>query len=207
MKKGHYSLIAIVLALFLVSQNHLKHSFGDSIFKTIGFSPWTNEGNLGLHLPVIIGIILFIIGFIGAARYYRSRCPKISSRLVIGCIAFFLVFPFITEGVMFLVKYNSNGIDSIDISSGKCSFKSEENIVTADCSFTLFNYGEVNKIAINPILPNYLDDADIEFERIVIPLDKHRRMTFGFPFKGMQRNGSGFTGSIQEVGFEVVVNN
>lgn len=207
MKKGHYSLIAIILALLLVSQNHLKHSFGDSIFKSIGLSPWTNGESSGLHLPVIIGIILLIIGFIGAGRYYRSKYPKITSRLVIGCIVFFLVFPFITEGVMFLVKYNSKGMDSIDISSGKCSFKSVENSVTADCSFTLFNYGEVDKIAINPILPNYLDDVDIEFEKIVIPLDKHRRMTFGFPFKGMQRKGSGFTGSAQEVSFEVVVNN
>lgn len=204
MKKGYYSLIAIILALFLVSQNHLKQSFGDSIFTAIGWSPWTNKENTGLHLPVLISVILLIIGFFGAVRYFRSRYPQILSRLVIGCIAFFLVFPFITEGVMFLVKYNSNEIDSVDISNGKCSFLSEENIVTADCSFTLFNYGELDKIAIKPILPTYLNDVAIEFERIVVPLDKHRRMNFGLPFKGTQRNGSGFTGFVQDVGFEVV---
>jgi hypothetical protein len=58
-------------------------------------------------------------GIVGSVKYFRPQYPKILSRIVLGCAAFFIVFPIVTEGVMFLVKRNSNGNDSIDLSDGE----------------------------------------------------------------------------------------
>lgn len=202
--KGLYYIFAIVIALFLLSHHHLKYSFGDSIFHTLGLSPWTDKGNSGLHLPVFIGFILIIIGFLGSVRHFRPKYPKIFSRLVFGCIAFFFIFPLATQGAMFLMKYNANDIDSIDISSGKCSFKSEENHVIADCSFTIFNYGRVTKIAVTPTLPFYPEDSvDIIFEKNILVIETHSRATYSTSFNGVHRNGSDFSGNVQEIDFEL----
>lgn len=207
LKRQYYYLGAIIVALFLLAQDHLKHSFGDTLFRLFGVSPWTNTENSGAHVPAIIGMILLLIGFVGSVRYLRPRYPKIASRLVMGCIAFFLVFPFITEGIMSLVKYNSNQVDSVSISNGKCSYQSEGNHVKANCTLKIFNYGKVENIAVRPILPGYLDYVDIEFEQKLISLHKHSEFTVGVLFEGNQKNGSGMSGMNQDVGFEVTVKN
>ena len=92
------------------------------------------------------------------------------------------------------MKYNSNSIDSIDVSASKCNFiPKEENHVVADCSFTIFNYGKVSSITIKPILPNYLNDSvHIEFERNTLTFDRHRKINGRMPFNGIQANGVAF---------------
>lgn len=195
MKKALFFIIAILVSLILLSQNHLKHSMGDIIFEYFGISPWTKKNNSGLHLPVLVGIVLLFISTIEAARFLRPRYPYILSRLVIGYIVFFLVFPFATEGLMFLVKHNSSHIDSINISQSSCSFMTKENKVIANCSFTIFNYGTVEKVSINPKIPN--EDFDFEFEKNILSLDKHSKLTRSMQFNGEQRSGNVFSGSLE----------
>ncbi|WP_442600720.1 hypothetical protein [Paenibacillus sp. KN14-4R] len=207
MKKGFYFIIVLMVGLFLLANTHLKSSLGDSLFKAIGLSPWTDKNNTGLFLPAIIGLVLLLIGIVGTVRNFRSKYPKILSRLIMGTIAFFLVFPYVSEGVMFLVKHNSKGIDSIDISKGNCNFKTEDNHVIANCNFAIFNYGQLDRIAIKPILKNdFYESIGIEFEKNILTFDRHSKRTINMQFIGVQRNGSGMSGSIQDVGFELDIN-
>lgn len=196
MKKGYLFILCIIAALFLAANTHLKISLGDSIFRAIGISPWTKDNNNGWHLPVIISLILLIIGFVGAVKIYKEKYPKIVSRLIIGCIAFFLIMPLASEGVMFLVKRNSTSIHSIDISNSRCSYKSSEDNVEANCTFTIFNYGNVNVISIKPVIKLGInEEIEIEFESNTLSLDKRSKFNVNIPFSGMNKSKSSFSGS------------
>lgn len=194
--------------MLLISQTHMKESFGDQIFEAIGISPWTESNQNGLHLPVILGILLMIIGVAGSQRTLRGRHPKISRTVLIGCIAFFFIFPFMTQGVMFAAKYNAAGAASVQVTDAKCNFASNENKVTADCSFKIFNYGKAEEVVIKPILPtNWNRNVDIDFGAITVTLDRHSKQNMTVRFNGTQNNGSGFTGWGQDIGMEVIATN
>jgi hypothetical protein len=204
-KKGYFFIIVIAAAMLLISQTHLKETFGDLIFETIGISPWTKSNQNGMHLPVIAGLFLMIIGVAGAQRTLRDRHPKLTGTILIGCIAFFFIFPFITQGIMYAVKYNASDTNSVHVTDSKCNFTSIENKVTAECSFKVFNYGKAEELVIKPVLPtNWNRSIDIDFGAIAVKLDRHSEQSMTIQFKGTQNNGSGFTGWGQDIRMEVV---
>jgi hypothetical protein len=202
LNKGIYFIVAIVAALFILSNNHLDHSVGDRIFNILGISPWTEKNQSGLHLSVLLGFIILIVGVVGATKYYRPRDPKVLSRIIIGCIAFVFVYPIATEKVMLLIKYNTSGIESVDYSkkNSRCNFQSEGNSVKANCSFTIYNYGDENRITIRPIL------TEVEFESRELSIRTHSKVNIGTEFYGKQRNGTGFAGSSQDIEAEIELN-
>jgi hypothetical protein len=61
--------VLIAISLLLISNTHLGYSFGDSMFRTAGIPPWTNnEYNSGLHLSVIAGSLILVVVYIGAVK-------------------------------------------------------------------------------------------------------------------------------------------
>lgn len=199
MKKGFYYVSVLFIALLLLSFHHLGYSLGDSIFKAVGLSPWSKINNTGFHLPAIIGIILLIVGTSGTVKYYKPKYPKILRRIIIGCCVFFIVVPYVSEGTMYLLKHNSNGIDSIDVADLKCRYKTNEgNLVIADCSFELYNYGKVEKISLKPVLNQ--DFVEFDFQSNTLSLDSHSKLNMSMQFNGIQKDESVVvSGSLGEV--------
>lgn len=199
MKKGFYYVAAIFIALLLLAYHHLRYSLGDSIFNAVGLSPWTKSNNTGFHLPAIIGIVLLLVGVSGTVKYYKPKYPKILRRIIIGCCVFFIVTPYISEGTMYLLKHNSNGIDSIDVADLKCRYKTDEgNSVIADCSFELYNYGRAEKISLKPVLNQ--DYVEFEFQSNTLSLDTHSKLNMSMRFNGIQKDEKVIvSGSLGEV--------
>ncbi|BBH20422.1 hypothetical protein Back11_17670 [Paenibacillus baekrokdamisoli] len=199
-------VVILLLGLLMISDNHLDNSFGDYLFKFIGLSPWTDKDETGLHLPALLGFSLLIFGVSCTVRTYRPRFPKILSRVIIGCIAFILICPIVSEKTMFLLKHNSKGINSLDFSmkDSKCNFQTVESDVKANCSFTIYNYGIEEEVLIKPILKDKYPDIE-NFEEHVVNIAPHRKHTFSVQFDGTQRNGTGFAGTLNKVGIELEV--
>lgn len=82
MKKKTIFIAAIVSGLLLITNTHLQHPLGDSLFNLVGLSPWTKANQNGLHLPVILGLVILLIGIAGTVRLYRPRYPKVQSRVI-----------------------------------------------------------------------------------------------------------------------------
>jgi hypothetical protein len=206
LKKEANFIIAIILALFFLTNNHLNHSLGDSIFNVFGISPWTGKRQSGYHLSVFLGLALLFVGVVGAVRFYRPKYPKILSRITIICIAFVFLYPMVTEKAMFIIMHNSTGLTSIDYSkrNSNCNIQSEGNKVKANCFFTIFNYGNENQIIIKPIIDNYF--ANINFETRKLSLSPHTKSNIGVEFNGIQSNGTGFNGSVKEIGIDININ-
>lgn len=70
-------IVMVVVGLLLIVNNHLHYTPGDYLFQWIGVPPWTKGHNTGVHLPVVIGLFLLLIGGIGTIRVYRHKYPKI----------------------------------------------------------------------------------------------------------------------------------
>jgi len=204
-KKELIFIFTILFALIFLTNTHLHYSLGDLIFESIGIAPWTKENQNGFHLAVIIGLIFLIPGIIGTVRYYSPRYPKIRSRIFIFCIAFVFLYPLATEKALFLFMRNAEGMKSFDIlnEDSRCNIQTEGNEVKANCSITIFNYGNEDRIAVRPILLD--SSADIHFEKRVISITPHSKVNIGTEFNGVQGNGTGFQGSINRLKFEIDV--
>lgn len=204
--KGYLYISAVIAAMFLLPRHHLGESIGDSLFRAVGLSPWTGGENTGLHIPVIIGIPLLLVGIIGVVSVYRDRHPKIGNILVISCIVFALVFSTISEKTMFLVKQNAVDAASVDIANGNCQFKTDQNELLLNCTFTIYNYGKADRIELAPIIPEWLQtDGFPAFNANQLDIPKRKKTTYTMPFTSTLNNGSNYSGGINDVEFEVNV--
>ncbi|WP_217595558.1 hypothetical protein [Cohnella sp. GbtcB17] len=194
----------VVFSLIFLTKLHLDYSLGDRLFEVLGVSPWTSKEQSGLHITALLGFVLLIIGVVGTVRHYRSKYPKILSRIIIGCFAFTFIYPILIEKIMFLAKHNASGINSIDVKDGRCNFQTVETVVKANCTFTFYNYGKEKSIVVKPIMKN--NDADIEIEERTVSISPHSRVNLGTQFEGKQRNGTGFSGTLNQISIEIMVN-
>lgn len=197
---------AAIVGIILLPVHHLGNSVGDDLFHLMGISPWTDRGKYGLHLPVILGFTLLFIGCIGVSKLYRSRYPKIGSRLLIGIIAYFLVFPYITEQMSFLTKFNSTGISSVAYSKkdSSCNFTAEGKQVKAVCKLNIYNYGKLEQVTIRPIVNDWSNPT--EFEPKVATLHPRSQTFLNEVFYGEQVEDTSRQSWGSGIGLEIQVN-
>lgn len=203
-RKGRLWVVAVFVGLFFNVQTHLGNSFGNWLFRLLGIPLWTAQDNTGLYLPNNLGIIVLIVGFIGATRQLKPVYPKIISWLIGGSFVFVLLFPYVTEASMFLLKYNATGHASVAIKDSQCSIRQDEQSAEMSCTLTLLNYGKEKEITLQPILPADISERmDAVFESQSLRLIPHRTNVEGVSFTGVQQSGNVFTGNIRNMKFEV----
>lgn len=206
MKTKILSISAVVFGLLLLSIHHLGYSFGDDLFRWAGIPPWTDIGSkTGLHLPVVAAIVLLIFGIRGIVRIYQPVYPKILSRTLLTCAAFIFIFPFLSAQTLYLLKYNSTGISSVDYSTkdSRCSYQSEGKKVKAMCSLNIYNYGKEERINIRPLdIDSY---TPVVYEPQSVSVSPRSQTLLGTVFYGELQEGSGVQGWSSAIGVEIEV--
>jgi len=203
------SITAIIVGLLFVSNQHLGYSFGDDLFRWAGISPWTKNGNYGLHLPAVAGLALLIIGVLWLTRIYRPLYPKIMSRVLLACVAWLIIFPFVSKSVMYVVNFNSSGITTVDYSrkDGKCEYYTENEAVMARCQIQIYSYGTERQVSLRP-LGIEVGGKMIDFEPKVVTVRPRGQMQIDETFEGfLDRPDSSFTmsGGTNKPGIELAV--
>lgn len=209
LKSKILSISAIIVGLLFVSYHHLGYSFGDDLFRWAGLSPWTQRDRYGLHLPVIAGLILLTVGILWVSRIYRPRYPKILGRVLIGCVAWIVVFPFVTEHVMYLVKFNSSGISSVSYSKkdSKCDYRTENDVILAQCQIHIYSYGNERQVAVRPLNLD-IGDEMVNFEPKVIAVRPRDKVKVNETFEGSvgpPDSSFSMSGGAREPGIELTV--
>ncbi|MBU5350011.1 hypothetical protein KQI80_29640 [Paenibacillus lautus] len=209
MKGKILSISAIIVGLLFISNQHLGYSFGDDLFRWAGISPWTKEGNYGLHLPVITGLILLMVGILRVVRMYRPRYPKIMSRVMIGCVAWIVIFPFISEFVMYVVNYNSSGISSVAYikKDSKCDYRTENEAILARCQIQIYSYGTEQQVTVRPLSLD-IGGKMVDFEPKVVTVRPRGVVQVEETFEGFldQPDPSySMSGGTNEPGIELIV--
>ncbi|WP_367398365.1 hypothetical protein [Paenibacillus lautus] len=197
------------MGLLFISNQHLGYSFGDDLFRWAGISPWTKEGNYGLHLPVITGLILLMVGILRVVRMYRPRYPKIMSRVMIGCVAWIVIFPFISEFVMYVVNYNSSGISSVAYikKDSKCDYRTENEAILARCQIQIYSYGTEQQVTVRPLSLD-IGGKMVDFEPKVVTVRPRGVVQVEETFEGFldQPDPSySMSGGTNEPGIELIV--
>lgn len=197
------------MGLLFISNQHLGYSFGDDLFRWAGISPWTKEGDYGLHLPVITGLILLMVGILRVVRMYRPRYPKIMSRVMIGCVAWIVIFPFISEFVMYVVNYNSSGISTVSYSrkDSKCDYRTENEAILARCQIQIYSYGTEQQVTVRPLSLD-IGGKMVDFEPKVVTVRPRGVVQVEETFEGSTEKidaSYGVSGGINEPGIELIV--
>jgi len=203
------SISAIILGLFFISNQHLGYSFGDDLFRWAGISPWTKQGNYGLHLPVIAGLILLTFGILRVTSIYRPIYPKIMSRVMIGCIAWIVVFPFVSESVMFVANFNSSGISTVAYSKkdSNCEYRTENEVILARCHIQIYSYGTERQVTVRPLSVD-VGGRVIDFEPKVVAVRPRGKVQVHESFEGFLDQPDPFysmSGGTNEPGIELIV--
>lgn len=197
------------MGLLFISNQHLGYSFGDDLFRWAGVSPWTKEGKYGFHLPVITGLILLMVGILWVVRMYRPRYPKIMSRVMIGCVAWIVIFPFISEFVMYVVNYNSSGISSVAYTKkdSKCDYRTENEAILARCQIQIYSYGTEQQVTVRPLSLD-IGGKMVDFEPKVVTVRPRGVVQVEETFEGSTEKidaSYGVSGGINEPGIELIV--
>nr|WP_285857611.1 hypothetical protein [Paenibacillus lautus] len=195
--------------MLFISNQHLGYSFGDDLFRWAGISPWTTKGNYGLHLPVIAGLILLTIGILRVTSIYRPLYPKIMSRVMIGCVAWIVVFPFVSESVMFVANFNSSGISTVAYSKkdSNCEYRTENEVILARCQIQIYSYGTERQVTVRPLSVD-VGGRVIDFEPKVVPVRPRGRIEIRETFDGFldQPDPSySMSGGTNKPGIELIV--
>ena len=202
MRKGILYIFMIMLAVLLLSDNGLRRSIGDGLFSAISISPWT----MGLHIPVLCGFLLLIVGVAGVVKLYRARYPRIVGFLFLIITVFLLVFPLAHKQVMFLIKHNAAGITSMDYNQrdSRCLVKTVDQVVKAFCSFNIYNYGEEHELQIAPKIP--IRNSILTFELKTVAIIPHQVNRVTVEFIDKRGKMADFRGTIEKVGASIEVN-
>lgn len=196
-------IVMSVVGLLLILNNHLKHTIGDYFFQWIGVSPWTRGSDTGVHLPVVIGLTLLLVGGIGVVRVYRAQYPRIQSRFITACIVVIILFPIATEQFMFVVHRNSTGVASLDIvvRESRCQIRTQDDGIKANCSVSVFNYGNEAQLTLKPLFEPDL----IHFQETTIPIDPRSRGIYSVEFQASSEQGGNTWRGFTRQGMEIQV--
>ncbi|MCR2804624.1 hypothetical protein [Paenibacillus soyae] len=202
-RKEALFFLLILIGLLLISNSHLGYSFGDSVFRAIGISPWTQGDDSGLHISVIAGFLALAAGYMGAVKFYQARFPKIRSRIILSCIAFVLLFPIVTENAMILRHYHSYSFSSVAFSekNSQCSYQSEGASVKANCTLTLINYGQEKVLTIRPY--PIQSPMKLKLDPILITLPAHQKLSISTDFDGRLLEEASLSGWSNDIGIEI----
>lgn len=209
--KGVLFAAFLLVSMLFLAVDHRGNVFGDSLFRWMGIPTWSGpRENEGFHISPFIGLILLIISARLTVGHFRKTYAKAGRVVLLACIAFFFLVPFITERFMYVIHYNQTGITVIDYNKKKSisSFVTENGTVTVNCNLPLMNYGNrVETVRVRPTFNNVfvgheLSAVDFPFQEIT--LRPHSSENYSMTFTGKLVNIYSTSGTASEFGVEIV---
>ncbi|GIP33307.1 hypothetical protein [Paenibacillus sp. J2TS4] len=159
--KGRAYVTLTLLAIFFLSPHYYGISVGDYLIQKIGVPPWIKLSETSrLHLSVLIGIIILIVGFICAVQYYKKTDPKITRKLLMACVIIALVTPLASEQLLYLFNSRAAGIHSVHYvkENSRCQYHSDVGGLQLDCSLMIVNFsGKQQRITVKPNWDSFPD--------------------------------------------------
>ena len=214
--KGWLYVLFLLCSLVFVGITHRGSIVGDSIFRAIGIPPWSNaEESQGIHYYTIFGIVMVLISGNLTVTYFRQRYKKYVGRTVlISCIIFIQLYPFVTEQMSYLLYANKTGIEVVDLlkKDSRCTYNTQEDTVHIRCNLRVINYGgQSESMLIRPILYDNNDFegiwsfVEVKHQEIILDPRSNDLYTIDFETKPDDRAVEyGAGGSTNRVGLEFV---
>lgn len=217
--KGWLYVLFLLCSLIFAGVTHRGSAVSDYVFNAIGIPPWSNrEQNMGAHYSTIFALIMLILSASLTIRYFRQRYEKnVGRTVVISCIIFIYVFPFMTEQLYYVAHAKKTGIEVVDFlaEDSRCSYSTQEDIVYIDCTLRIVNYGGTEEsMMIRPIFQDITDFesiwsfAEIQYELITLEPRSNQTYKIAFETKPDERTAAlGAGGTRNSLGLEFLKDN
>ncbi|MCK6074156.1 hypothetical protein [Paenibacillus silvae] len=208
----------LLFAIIFTCNHHLGFSVGDSLLLSIGISPYTKAYVSGVHITVFFGLGMLACGYYLARKEIMTKYPLVAKTLWIAVVILISNYSFMTDKLMYVVKWGATGLSSISYSQNDstCTYQVyADGQAHATCELLLKNYSSSAVAAmVKPDLAGsyrYQDDPLSEslqsVELNAIPVKLEPRMTFSgkLEFSGLAQRPLQVSGKLDDIVLDVAV--
>ncbi|MFN2747843.1 hypothetical protein ACINLE_20505 [Bacillus sp. z60-18] len=170
--KGSAGICLMVFGLLLCAKTHRQVSAGEAV---LHFWGGPVQSSAGLHYVSLAGLLLMITGFALTSLYYRE-VAWIRLKLFLLIIGFTAVYPLLTEQLMFLLKWNASGRDTVEYiqQASSCEYDGDEEGGNMDCTVKLNNDGKETELVM--LTPRIVDGFAFKAETVDFAKDIQHRV-------------------------------
>lgn len=119
---GAIWFILILFSISLVYSTSNSSAWGDELLRKAGLRAWS-KGTEGLHYTVIAALIIIILAYSRVIYYLKDIYPKVTRRLPVILIIFFMIYPGIYLNIHKAILAHSKGLNAIEYYRKESSLK------------------------------------------------------------------------------------
>lgn len=213
-----FSVALLLFAIIFTFNHHLGFSVGDTLLSAIGMSPYTKSYLSGVHITIFLGLGIFACGFYLTRKEIGRTFPGLAKRLWIVVLAIVLSYSFMTDKLMYVVKWGASGIHGISYvqNTSSCTYDVlEDGATRATCELTLKNYSSASVAAVlmpdlagsyrNQDDPLYASLQSVRLKPVHIELGPQETFTGKLEFAGVADSPLQVKGKLIDIVLDVAV--
>ncbi|WP_342555365.1 hypothetical protein [Paenibacillus sp. FSL R7-0652] len=213
-----FSGTLLLFAIIFTFKHHLGFSVGDSLLLSIGISPYTTSYLSGVHITIYFGLGMLACGYYLTRKEMMHKFPLMARTLWIAVLIIIFSYSYMTDKLMYVVKWGSTGMSSISYmqNDSSCTYDVSSNgQALATCKLTLKNYSSSAVAAmVKPDLAGSYRKQDdplsaslqsVELQAIPIRIEPRKTFTGKLEFSGMAACPLQVSGNLNDIVLDVAV--
>ncbi|CAI6028672.1 hypothetical protein PAECIP112173_00547 [Paenibacillus sp. JJ-100] len=213
-----FSGALLLFAIIFTFKHHLGFSVGDSLLSSIGISPYTTSYLSGVHITMFFGLGILACGYYLTRKEMMLEFPILARRLWIAVLVLIISYSYVTDKVMYVVKWGAGGMNGIAYmqNNSSCVYDVSSNGETlAICELTLKNYSSSPVVAmVKPDLAGSYHNEDdplsnslrsVQLKAIPIQIEPRTTYTGKLEFSGVAECPLQVRGRLNDVVLNVAV--
>ncbi|KAA8784516.1 hypothetical protein ABIE27_002383 [Paenibacillus sp. 4624] len=208
----------LLFAIIFTFKHHLGFSVGDSLLLFIGISPYTTSYLSGVHITMYFGLGMLACGYYLTRKEIMCKFPLVAKTLWIAVLSIIFCYSFMTDKLMYVVKWGATGMNSISYmqNDSSCTYDVSSNgYALATCELTLKNYSNsAVAVMIKPDLYGSYSNQDdplseslqsVHLEAKPIRIEPRKTFTGTLEFSGVAESPLEVRGNLKDIVLDVAV--
>lgn len=208
----------LLFAIIFTFKHHLGFSVGDSLLLSIGISPYTTSYLSGVHITMYFGLGMLACGYYLTRKEIMCEFPLVARTLWIAVLTIIFCYSFMTDKLMYVVKWGATGMNSISYlqNDSSCTYDVSSNgYALATCELTLKNYSNsAVAVMVKPDLYGSYSNQDdplseslhsVQLEAKPIQIEPRKTFTGTLEFSGVAESPLEVRGRLKDIVLDVAV--
>lgn len=213
-----FSGALLLFAIIFTFKHHLGFSVGDSLLLSLGISPYTTSYLSGVHITMYFGLGMLACGYYLTRKEIVCDFPLLAKTLWIAVLVVIFSYSFMTDKLMYVVKWGAKGMSSISYmqNDSSCTYDVSANgQALASCELTLKNYSNSAVVAkVKPDLAGSYHNQDdplsnslksVRLEPMPIEIEPRKTFTGKLEFSGVAECPLEVRGNLKDIVLDVAV--
>ncbi|WP_338543033.1 hypothetical protein [Paenibacillus tundrae] len=211
-----FSIIFLLFSIIFTFNHHLGFSVGDTILSKVGLLPYTTTYVRGVHITLFIGLGMLVCSYFITRKLLGSSFPRLASKLWLMVLVIVLSYSFITDKVMYVVKWNATGTNAVSYvqNQSSCMYDVvDDGDTLASCYLIIKNYsGQLVVAMVKPDLarsyrnqddPLYESLSSVELKPVRIEIEPRSTFAGQLAFSGLAGSPLPFQGKLHDIVLDI----